>query len=211
MGELLYFEVFRPLLVNVHLLVLLILPHTLLTLLKYILVIQTKFFLKRKWLDLGKSKYSDGERGGESKIKGLWDWMQWSVLRKLICMYRYVKIYIYIYNIYNIYIIYVYMIDSLYYHSTIWQYIAISPICICILTLSDVALLPFVSVFKSYVSLSVFMWWWYVCVCMCVCVCLCVCVCIPHLHHFYQYSLSGVYLSTFAYSRRFSFFFVYLA
>ena len=102
------------------------------------------------------------------------------------------------------------MIDTLYYHSTIWQYIAISPICICILTLSDVALLPFVSVFKSYVSLSVFMWWWYVCVCMCVCVCLCVCVCIPHLHHFYQYSLSGVYLSTFAYSRRFSFFFFLL-
>ena len=142
MGEVLHFEVFRPLSVNVHLLVLLVLPHTLLTLFKYILVIQTIVLL---------------------------------------------------------------------YYSTIWQYIAISPICICILTLSDVALLPFVSVFKSYVSLSVFMWWWYVCVCMCVCVCLCVCVCIPHLHHFYQYSLSGVYLSTFAYSRRFSFFFVYLA
>lgn len=41
MGEVLHFEVFRPLSVNVHLLVLLVLPHTLLTLFKYILVIQT--------------------------------------------------------------------------------------------------------------------------------------------------------------------------
>ena len=70
------------------------------------------------------------------------------------------------------------MIDSLYYHSTIRQYIAISPICICILTLSDVALLPFVSVFKSYVSLSLCLCGGGMCVYVCVFVCVCVCVCV---------------------------------